>query len=388
MGALRRVQVVFWLVTVCTPQAGAAELGPLLEKLLAVGPKAAGTHEAARAWEQVVRVDAGPLPVVLAAMDRAGPLAANWIRTAADAIAERQLRRGGKLPAAELERFVLDRRHAPRARRVAYEWLVRVDPTAEERLIPGMLHDKSLQMRRDAVARLIDDAARVAKLSGPADAVPLYRRALSAARDLDQIKLLAGRLRKLGQEIDLPRQLGFLVRWKLIGPFDNTDEKAFDTVYPPEREIDLRASYRGKHGAVGWIDHVTGHDYGEVDFNKALGTEKGVVGYAMAEFLSPRRQEVEFRMTSFNAVKLWLNGELIDEHPVYHAGSQMDQFATPAVLEPGRNVILVKVCQNEQTQDWARYWSFKLRVCDSEGGAVLSADREATPLRQPESPTN
>ena len=29
-----------------------------------------------------------------------------------------------------------------------------------------------------------------------------------------------------------------------------------------------------------------------------------------------------------------------------------------------------KVCQNEQTDDWAQLWSFHLRVCDSLGGAV------------------
>jgi hypothetical protein len=67
---------------------------------------------------------------------------------------------------------------------------------------------------------------------------------------------------------------------------------------------------------------------------------------------------------------------LIDEHNVYHAGSQMDQYMCRATLKAGRNVILIKVCQNDQPQDWARSWSFQLRVCDSTGGAVLSTDRK------------
>jgi len=360
----------------------------MLDSLLAVGPNGAGSRQAAQAWEQLVKLDADQLPAVLAALDRSGPLAANWICTAADAIADRELREGGKLPAAELEPFVLDTRHNPRARRLAYEWLLRVDPTAEERIIPRMLHDKSLEMRRDAVARLIGEAVHVAELGEPTNAVPLYRRALAAARDLDQIRLLAGRLRKLGHEVDLPRHMGFLVRWKLIGPFDNTGEKGFHVVYPPEREIDPHGSYQGKHGTVRWIDYATTDPFGKVDLNKALGEEKGVAAYAMAEFLSDRRQEVELRLTSSNAVKLWLDGKLLDEHNVYHAGSQLDHYTSPAVLQPGRNVILVKVCQNEQTQDWARPWSFQLRVCDSEGGAVLSADREAAPPQQPEKPTH
>jgi hypothetical protein len=39
-------------------------------------------------------------------------------------------------------------------------------------------------------------------------------------------------------------------------------------------------------------------------------------------------------------------------------------------LKVGRNEILVKVCQNEQKEDWAQLWSFQLRVCDNLGGAI------------------
>jgi hypothetical protein len=275
---------------------------------------------------------------------------------------------------------VLDTGHAPRARRLAYELLAGVDPTAPDRLIPGMLNDPSVELRRDAVARLIEQAAALAKSKGDHDAVvALYTQAFSAARDQDQVKLLAARLRDLGQEVNLARHFGFLIRWKLIGPFDNTDEKGYAAVYPPEREIDLGASYPGKHGHVKWIDYQTRDDHGQIDFNKALKEEKAVVGYAAAVFLSNRRQQVELRVSSDNALKVWLNGALVEEHDVYHAGTQLDQYAARAVLQPGRNVILVKVCQNEQTQSWAQGWDFRLRVCDAAGGAILSADRTVNP---------
>ena len=366
------------LVTASALPAAAGELEPLLRTLQAVGPKGAGNRQATRAWEQLARADAGQLPVILAGLDGAGPLAANWIRTAVDAIAQRQLQRGGRLPAAELERFVLDRRHAPRARRLAYELLVRADPSAPRRLLAGMLDDPSLELRRDAVARRIEEAAALEKRQR-ARAVAAYQEALSAARDLDQIRLLAGRLRKLGLAVDLARHFGFLVRWKLIGPLDNTDEKGFDAVYPLERNIDLQASCKGKHGEVKWIDHVTQDNYGQVDLNKALGEEKSVVGYATAQFVSQGRQELELRAGSPNAVKLWVNGRLVYQRNVYHMGSQMDQYVIPVVLEPGSNVILVKVCQNAIMEEWARYWGFQLRVCDTKGTAVLSTDRDKRP---------
>ncbi len=387
MGTFSRLLPALCLAVTFSPHAFAADvagtrrvpsagLEPLLKQLLAVGPNGAGNREARAAWEQVARADVSHLPTILAALDEAGPLSANWVRCAADTIAERELRRGGKLPREELEQFVLDRQHAPRARRLAYEWLVRVDPTASDRLIPGMLDDPSVELRRDAVARLIDEAAQMAEGGEPRKAVPLCRKALTAARDLDQIRLLASRLRKQDEPVDLARHFGFIVRWKLIGPFDNTGEKGYDVAYPPEREIDLTASYPGKHGPVTWIEHESGHEFGRVDLNKALVEEKDVVGYATTEFVSDREREVEFRLASDNAVKLWLAGTLLDEHNVYHAGSQFDQYASGGVLRPGRNVILVKVCQNAQTQNWARGWSFQLRLCDSTGGAVLSRDRE------------
>jgi len=362
--------------SIAATRTAADELEPLLETLRAVGPKGAGHREATVAWQKLARADAAQLPAILAALDEAEPLAANWIRTAVDAIAQRQLQQGGKLPAIELERFVLEVRHAPRGRRLAYELICDVDPSAPQRLIPRMLDDPSLEMRRDAVARLIDDATALQQAEQTAEATAVYEKAFAAARDFDQVKLLAGRLTKLGRKPNLPRHFGFLTRWKVIGPFDNTAEKGYDVVYPPELQIDPAARYDGKHGKVQWIDHLTDDAYGKVDLNKALVKEKDVLAYAAAEFVSDRRQQVQFRVTSYNAVKLWLNGRPIDEHNVYHGGSQLDQYVCTAELKPGRNAILLKSCQNAQTQDWAEPWAFQLRVCEPDGTAILSTDQE------------
>jgi tetratricopeptide (TPR) repeat protein len=353
----------------------ADDLQPLLKTLQSVGPNAQGHREAAVAWQRLAAADAGQLPVILGALDGAGPLAANWLRTAIDAIAERQLQRGGELPAAELEAFVRDTRHSPRGRRLAYEWLAKADADAPARLLPGMLDDPGPEMRRDAVARVIGEAEVLAKAEKRDPALAAYQKALSAATDLDQVRLLAERLRKLGREVDVRRQLGLIVRWRLIGPFDNMGEKGYDAVYPPEQEGERQAECLGKHGTVRWIDHTTTDELGLVDLNRALGTEKGVAAYAAGEFLADQQREVEFRMTSFNAVKLWLNGKLIDQHKVYHSGAEWDQYVSRGTLRPGRNVLLVKICQNEQKQDWAVHWAFRLRVCDLQGKPVLSTDR-------------
>jgi Tfp pilus assembly protein PilF len=80
---------------------------------------------------------------------------------------------------------------------------------------------------------------------------------------------------------------------------------------------------------------------------------------------------VELRLGCINGNKVWLNGELLTANNVYHAGSYMDQYVGRGRLKAGKNVILLKIAQNEQTESWAQRWQFQLRVCDQYGTAVL-----------------
>src|SRR5207253_3229283 len=86
----------------------------------------------------------------------------------------------------------------------------------------------------------------------------------------------------------------------------------------------------------------------------------------------------ELRIGTPNAYKMWLNGKLVSQANVYHANVKLDQYVSRAEMRPGQNVIVVKLCQNEQTEDWAADWKFQLRVCDATGTAILSEDRPST----------
>ena len=178
-----------------------ADLAEQLKAIRAVGPKGQGHLAAAAAWKQVAKADAAQLPQILAGMDGAGPLAQNWLRAAVDAIAEGQLAAGDKLPQASLEKFLLTTSHDARARRLAYEWIARVDRTASSRLIPKMLDAPSLELRRDAVAQAMDGAEALLG-DGKKDAgVAGYQKAFAAARDVDQIKTCAEKLDELGRPV-------------------------------------------------------------------------------------------------------------------------------------------------------------------------------------------
>ena len=341
-----------------------------LATLRRIEGQGADNEAAGRAWQKLAASRPEQLPELLAALDEATPLGANWIRAAIDAVAEHAVAQGQSLPLDKLEAFVKDRRHTPRARRLAYEWITRVDAGAPDRLIPGMLDDPSVELRRDAVRRILDkaEAAKVAK--DQAAALAAYHQALDAARDQDQVKAASEALKKLGEPVDLARHYGFVQHWHVIGPFDNSGKKGFAVAYAPEKGIDLKAQYDGKAGPVRWIEHTTKDELGHVDLNKLLEEQKGVVAYALAELVSPQERPVEIRLGTQDAIKLWLNGKQIYDTEVYHANVRMDQYVARGQLHAGRNVLLLKVCQNEQTEDWARDWKFQLRVCDATGGAV------------------
>ncbi|HEY7311120.1 MAG TPA: hypothetical protein VH643_17275 [Gemmataceae bacterium] len=369
---MRRVGSWQWIALfLLTASSYGGETADALARLRAVGREGAGNAAAAKAWKEVVQQGPSALPAILEAMDDADAVSANWLRTALDAIGERALADGRPLPAEQLEQFVRQKRHNGAARRLAYEWLCRVDPKTPDRLLPGMLQDPSPELRRDAVAAVLKEAqTRLDK--GDKDAArQAYQRALTGACDKDQVDLIAKELDKLGVKVDVPAHFGFVRRWLFVVPFDNTGNKGFDTAYPPEKRVDPKAVYTGKKGAEArWTTHTTEDRFGVVDLNKVLGKQKGVVAYAYAVLESPSERPIQIRAGSMNGLKIFLNGKEVFHRDEYHHGMELDQHIAAATLKAGRNELLVKVCQNEQTEDWAQEWKFQVRLCDATGAAV------------------
>jgi len=309
---------------------------------------------------------------ILTGFQQATPEGLNWLRNAFEQIAE-SLRASRKpLPVDALRAFVLETGNSADARRLAFDTMVSEDGRVAEQLIPGMLNDPSPEFRRDAVELLLQQAG---KAEGAA-ATELYRRALAGAVHEDQVKTISEALRKAGETVDISRHFGFVTSWKIVGPFDNREEKGFGVAYAPETEIvqerpNLEAEYDGMNGKVRWQTVETTDDFGVVDIAKQIENFKGSAMYAVAEWSSPAQQTLQVRLGTPNAWKLWVNGALVFEREEYHRSTQLDQYSVPVQLKPGVNVLAFKICQNEQTQDWAQKYQFQLRVCDSTGVGVL-----------------
>lgn len=327
--------------------------------------------QARQAWKRLVNAGPGALPAVLTALRDANPIGANWLLTAAEAIVARELAAGGNPPRRLLEDFLHNRSNPGRARRVAFEWLIRMDPASREQWLPTFLDDPSLELRRDAVRQRWQEIDATIPTEDRAKRTSAYLELIRHVREQEQAEQLYKLIVDGGGSYDLTGHFGFITSWHVIGPFDHTGVKAFNVAYPPESAVDLAASYDGKNGQrVRWQSVTATGTYAHVDLNQPLGKLKGVIGYAAAMVESPREQPVEVRVGTVNAIKIFLNGDLLLAHEEYHHGAHMDQYIGRGRLKVGRNTILLKVCQNEQTESYAALWGFQCRLCDATGGAV------------------
>jgi hypothetical protein len=359
----------------------AADLSGPIQAVKAVHKNGQGHAEAIAAVRMIEKAEASDLPVLLAAMDDANPLALNWLRGAYETIASRK---GVQLPTEALTKFLNDRSHLPQARRLAYDTLKSVDPGLEDRLIPTLLDDPSGELRRDAVTYTMQAAEKLAADGKKDDARQKYTAALAGAVDEDQVKKLAEVLKSFDQKVNLVEHYGFLTQWKLIGPFDNKDKKGFDVAHPPETELAFDKEYDGIPGPDGkplkvqWKALASEDEMGLFDVNKLFEKHMGATVYTTTEFESATAQAVEFRLGTSNAWKLWLNGEQLFAREEYHRGMFLDQYLVRGKLKAGKNTLLLKLLQNEQTEDWAQDWSFQFRVTDFSGRAIHPSKPVAT----------
>ena len=349
--------------------APAADVTDLADRIKAVGREGAGNSEAAAAWKELSRRGTDAIVPLLATIDGASPAAANWLRSAIDAIVERETAAKHPLPAKDLEAFLCDTKHAGTARRLAFELLCRAEPAARDRLLPTFLNDPGAELRYDAVEAEFEKAKALPKDSDAAK--DQLRKLIDAARDVNQTEAIAKELEQRGSPVDLAKHFAFITSWYLVAGFDNTDGKGFQAVYPPEKGVDLAAKYAGKDGKeVAWKPYTTAEKNGAVDLNKAIAKEKNAVAYGYVVIESPAARPVEVRAASATALKIWLNGKEIFARETYHQSFEQDSHIAPATLNAGRNTILIKICQNNQTEDWAQNWMYQLRLTDPVGTAI------------------
>ena len=120
--------------------------------------------------------------------------------------------------------------------------------------------------------------------------------------------------------------------WYYVGPFDNTDSRGVDTVYGPEKSVDLSAEYTGKDGsAIKW--HKSSNFIDGWSCNLSLFKDNDyTVAYVYREIEAKFAQDYKVSITADDGAAAWLNGERVN-----------NLSDATLKLQPGKNRLLLKV---------------------------------------------
>jgi len=348
------------------------EVDAQLAVVAAVAKEGAGSDEARRACGDLSKQGAAILPKLLDAMDTDNIVAANWLRTVYESIIEQELSSPTpQLPVSLLQEYARDSKRQGRVRRLVLATLDKADPKFRDEFIPACLDDS--EFRSDAVDEAIKRGDEAKQKEQTADAVTAYEAAFSHARDSNQVTLAADKLAAVGKNVDIVEQMGLVVDWYVLGPFDAPEKTGFTLSFPPEQNVDLNAEYDGKGGGkIRWKRHRATDRMGLVNLVQAIAPASEAVGYAYAELDSKEARAAQLRCGADDNLAVWLNGERVFAREQWLNGIRLDRFITPVELKQGTNRVLVKICQGPQHSNAAvsNNWTMQLRLCTPDGASA------------------
>jgi hypothetical protein len=371
-GCTRTLWMAALLFGTCRLAARADTIDEHLAAIARVGAEGAGSAAARQASEALATLGGDAIGRLLAAMDCENPVAANWYRVAYESIVERELASAEpRLPLVEIQAIVADPAHRGPVRRLALTVCDRLDPGYAERFLLRQLDDA--EFRADAVDLALSAGQKALDSGDSQTARTEFAKAFDHARASTQCVLAAEKLAALGQRVDTQAHLGLVADWWLIGPFDAPGFSGFDRPFPPELAVNLAARYGGQEGReLAWKRYKTNDPLGTVNLVEALAAAREAVGYAYAELESSAAGPAEIRCGADDNCTVWLNDEKVFSRPQWLNGTRFDRFVTPVRLKPGKNRLLVKICQGPPNRDpqVPNNWTVQLRFTNSDGDGL------------------
>lgn len=153
---------------------------------------------------------------------------------------------------------------------------------------------------------------------------------------------------------------------RVLGPFENQKAKdvslGLSQVLPPETELNLKATFKGKaNRRIRWKTVKAGDlkPGGFVDLCALLGQVDLAVAYALIVLHADRGQTLPVHLGSDDALAVWLNGKGILRHDVPRAAHPL-QNTVNLKLRKGRNQLLLKISQ--ERGGWGFYAQIDHRV--------------------------
>ena len=155
-------------------------------------------------------------------------------------------------------------------------------------------------------------------------------------------------------KVDQAKEPLRLSPWHFIGPFDNAGGRGFNTVYPPEKQINYKQNYPGCRGqqAVWKEGKFTDGQVNSLALFQPHNNQNAVV-YLHREFNCAAPMELPVSLGSDDGLAVWLNGTRIHAENANRACAP-DQVRLKLKLRQGKNDLLLKVTQG--VGDWAFYF--------------------------------
>jgi Flp pilus assembly protein TadD len=192
-------------------------------------------------------------------------------------------------------------------------------------------------------------------------------RALDVQHRIYAARRSAWDLRRKGDvrgSIEAFRKLGYLSKFRVVGPFDNEGKRGFDTAFGPELERadepNPSASYQGRERPVRFRPMPEIVQGGYVSFDAVLRPAENVCGVAETNITLARAEPLTLWLGGGGAIKLYFNGTEVLRDEAYRTPSP-DRSVVLVQGKQGKNRLLVKACVTSGT------FGFYLRVADARG---------------------
>lgn len=148
---------------------------------------------------------------------------------------------------------------------------------------------------------------------------------------------------------------GDIPAWNLIGPFPNEDGNGLDSIFPPERGIDLTGRYPGLfYQQVSWKTYQPKF-HSLIDLDAVYPGIQDGVAYAHVRVWSPDERNTRLLFADDDAVKIWLNEERVHWHHVPKGQYPQNDYCEGR-LRSGWNDLLIKM--SDPKMSWRYYFRF------------------------------
>lgn len=161
--------------------------------------------------------------------------------------------------------------------------------------------------------------------------------------------------------------------WKLIGPFDNPQGHGHQTVYPPEKEINLQAAYTGADDqSVKWQDAGRFSD-GETHTLNLFPQNEFILCYLYRTIEVDRDMPATLYLGSDDSLKVWLNGQQVHEFSGQRTMPD-NKDEVRVQLHRGGNTLLLKV--GNWVSTYAFYYRLSTASTDAQARLLSLVDAE------------